>query len=163
MKYSILLSILVIIAITIIGFQSDKEPIPKVNMFSINVDAPNDLQADKPFIVNGILVNNSNRSWEIRHGAGMFTYDVYYMNDELVLQDIKQRMVNDVGMFKVLKPKENYMNDGEGQVFPKYNVLTLHAGSYKIVSKVNFNIRHGGKDFKIEIESAPLEIKVYKK
>lgn len=160
MKYSISLSILVIIAITIIGCQSEKGPIPTANMFSINVDTPNDLQADKSFMVNGTLVNNSNSTWEIRHGAGMLTYDVYNMNDELVLQDIELRMVNDIGIVKILKPNENYMYDGEGQVHPKYNKLTLHAGSFKIVSKANFIIRHDGKDFKIEIESPPLEIKV---
>jgi hypothetical protein len=157
MKYSILL---VILAITIVGCQSDIESIPKANMFSINVDAPNDLQADKPFVVNGTLINNSNTSWEITHGAGMFTYDVYDMNDELVLQDIELRMVNAIGIVKILKPNENYMYDGEGQVHPKFNELTLHTGSYKVVSKANFKIKQGGKDFDIEIESSPLKIKV---
>lgn len=53
---------------------SDAETMPEANMFSINVDVPKALQADKLFVVKGTLVNNSDRSWEVEHGADMFTY-----------------------------------------------------------------------------------------
>ena len=64
MKHSVLVSLLVIL-ITLVGCQSDTETIPKAKMFSIKVDTPKDLQADKLFVVNGALVNNSNSSWEV--------------------------------------------------------------------------------------------------
>lgn len=38
--------------------------------------------------------------------------------------------------------------------------FTLQAGSYNIVSKAKFRIKHGGKNNDFEIESPPLEIKV---
>jgi hypothetical protein len=50
--------------------------------------------------------------------------------------------------------------DGEGQVQPKLNEFTLHAGSYKIVSKATFSIKHAGKDIKFEVTSTPVEIKL---
>lgn len=159
MKYSVLVSLLVII-ITLIGCQSDTETIPKAKMFSIKVDTPKDVQADKLFVVDGSLVNNSNSSWEVEHGADMFTYDVYDMKGELVLQDVKERSVNAVGFVVALKPNNSYSYDGEEHVFPKYNELTLQAGSYEIVSKARFRIKHDGKEFDFEIESTPFEIKV---
>lgn len=159
MKHSVLLILLVII-VTIVGCQSDTETIPEAKMFSINVEAPKDLQAVKPFVVNGTLVNNSDSSWEVEHGADMFTYDVYDMKGELVLQDVEERVVNGIGIVITLNPDDSYRYDGEGHVFPKYNELTLQAGSYKIVSKAKFRIKHGGKNNDFEIESPPLEIKV---
>ncbi|MEV5026657.1 hypothetical protein [Paenibacillus sp. LPE1-1-1.1] len=159
MKHSVLVSLLVII-ITLVGCQSDIETIPKAKMFSIKVDTPKDLQADKLFIVNGALVNNSNSSWELEHGADMFTYDVYDMKGELVLQDVKERFVTGIGRGITLNPNGSYSHDGEGHVFPKYNELTLQAGSYEIVSKAKFRVKHGGKNYDFEIESTPFVIKV---
>ena len=159
MKHSVLVSLLVIL-ITLVGCQSDTETIPKAKMFSIKVDTPKDLQADKLFVVNGALVNNSNSSWEVEHGADMFTYDVYDMKGELVLQDVKQRGVNAIGFMIALKPNDSYSYDGEGHVFPKYNELTLQAGNYEIVSKAKFRIKHEGKNYDFEIESTPFKIKV---
>lgn len=159
MKHSILVSLLVII-ITLVGCQSDTETIPKAKMFSIKVDTPKDLQADKLIIVNGALVNNSNSSWEVEHGADMFTYDVYDIEGELVLQDVKQRTVNGIGFRITLKPNDSYSYDGEEHVFPKYNELTLQAGSYEIVSKAKFRVKYGGKNYDFGIKSTPFKIKV---
>jgi hypothetical protein len=160
MKHSVLISCLFVIIIALAGCQSDTETIPKAKMFSIKVNTPKDLQADKLFIVNGTLVNNSNRSWEVEHGADMFTYDVYDMKGELVLQDVKERRVNLIGFLVTLKPNDSYSNDGEGHVFPKINELKLQAGSYKIVSKAKFRIKHDFKYYDFEIQSAPFKIKV---
>lgn len=159
MKHYVLVSLLVII-ITLVGCQSDTETIPKAKMFSINVDAPKDLQADELFVVEGTLVNNSDSSWEVEHGAAMFTYVVYQVNGEPILQDAVLRSVDDIGMIKFLKPDETYSNDGEGHVNPKNNEFTLQTGSYEVVSKAKFTIRHGGKKYEFEIESPPLKIKV---
>ena len=93
-------------------------------------------------------------------GADMFTYDVYDMKGELVLQDVKERSVNAIGFVVTLKPNNSYSYDGEEHVFPKYNELKLQAGSYEIVSKAKFRIKHDRKEFDFEIESTPFEIKV---
>jgi hypothetical protein len=158
MKRYVLVSLLVII-ITLVGCQSDTETIPKSKMFSINVDAPKDLQADELFIVKGTLVNNSDSSWEVEHGADMFTYLVYH-NGEPVLQDVKLRVVNAIGFMMSLKPDETYSYDGEGHVNPKNNEFTLQAGNYEVVSKAKFRIKHVDKYYEFEIESQPLKIKV---
>lgn len=159
MKRHVLVSLLIII-ITLVGCQNDTETLPKAKMFSIKLDTPKDVQADKLFVVNGSLFNNSNSSWIVEHGADMFTYDVYDKNRELVLQDVKGRFVHSTGFVITLKPNDSYSYDGVEHVFPKYNELTLQAGSYEIVSKANFSIKHVDKEFEFEIESTPFEIKV---
>lgn len=111
-------------------------------------------------IYKGTLVNNSNSSWELEHGADMFTYDVYDMKGEPVLQDVKEQFVNAIGYMVTLEPNDSYSNDGEGHVFPKNNELKLQAGSYKIVSKAKFRIKHDFKYYDLEIQSAPFKIKV---
>ncbi|MDQ0914868.1 hypothetical protein QFZ78_001128 [Paenibacillus sp. V4I5] len=158
MKRYVLVSLLVII-ITLVGCQSNIETIPNAKMFSINVDAPKDLQADELFIVKGTLVNNSDSTWEVEHGADMFTYVVYH-NGEPVLQDVKLRVVNDIGLMMSLKPDATYKYDGEGHVNPKNNEFILQAGNYDVVSKAKFRIKHVDKYYEFEIESQPLKIKV---
>jgi hypothetical protein len=158
-KHFMLLSLFVFIAISSVGCQS-KGPIPESKMFSLNVTVPKDVQEDKPFKVESALFNNSNSSWEIKHGAAMITYAIYDGNGELVSQGVDQIMVNAIGMVKVLKAKEAYIYDAEGQVQPKLNEFTLSAGSYKIVSKATFNIKHAGKDIEFDITSTPVEIKL---
>lgn len=138
----------------------DTETIPTTKMFSIKVDTPKNLQSNKLFVVNSSLINNSNSSWEVEHGADMITYDVYDMKGELVLQDVKERSVNAIGIRVTLQPNDSYSYDGEEHVSPKYNELALQAGSYEIVSKAKFRIKHDGKEFDFEIESTPFEIKV---
>lgn len=159
MKHFVSISLLVVI-VTLVGCQSNTVTIPKAKMFSINVDAPKNLQADELFVVNGTLVNTSKSSWLIEHGADMFTYDIYDLHGELVLQDVT-RSVDLIGFVMTLKPNETYSFNGEEHVQPKHNELTLPAGSYEIVSKAKFRIKHESKDFDFEIESLPLEIKVY--
>ncbi|QGQ95282.1 hypothetical protein EHS13_10460 [Paenibacillus psychroresistens] len=85
-------------------------------MFSLKVTVPKDIQADKPFNVEGVMVNDSGRSWEISHGADMFNYIIYDKNGEVVLQDSELRMVNAIGIMKLLKANEAYVYDGEGHV-----------------------------------------------
>lgn len=159
MKRYIFVSLLVMI-ITIVGCRSDAETIPEANMFSINVDVPKGLQADELFVVKGTLINNSDSSWEIEHGADMFTYDVYKINGERVLQGVGLRVVNDIGFMMSLKPDETYSNDGEGHVHPKNNEFTLPAGNYEFVSKAEFRIKHGDKYYEFEIKSTNHKIKV---
>lgn len=159
MKRFVLVSLLVII-ITLVGCRSDAETIPEANMFSIHVEAPKAVQADELFVVEGTLINNSDSSWELHHGADMFTYDLYDINGERVLQDVGLRVVNDIGFMMTLKPDETYSNDGEGHVNPKNNEFTLPAGNYELVSKAIFRIKHRAKYYDFEIESAHLKIKV---
>jgi hypothetical protein len=159
MKRYVLVSLIVIL-ITLIGCRIDSETIPNANMFSINVDAPKALQADELFVVKGTLINNSDSSWEVEHGADMFTYVVYNINGERVLQDVGLRVVNDIGFMMSLKPDETYSNDGEGHVHPKNNEFTLQAGNYEVISKAEFRIKHGNKYYEFEIDSPHLKIKV---
>lgn len=158
MKHFVLLSCLLVLIVTLDGCQSETETIPKAAIFSINVDAAENVQAGKPFIVKGTLVNNSKRTWELQHGADMFTYDVYNRKGKLVLHDIVR--IDAIGIVGTLKPNEGYSYDGEGHVHPKMNELTLQAGSFEIVSIAKFRIKHDGKVFDFDIESPPLKIKI---
>lgn len=90
----------------------------------------------------------------------MFTYEVYDENGKVVLQDVKERIVNGIGFGVTLQPNDSYKYDGGEHVFPKYNEFTLKAGSYEIVSKAKFRVVHEGKRLDFVIESKPVEFKV---
>jgi hypothetical protein len=149
-----------LLVIILAGCQSKSDPtMPKATMFSVNVDVPDDLKVTEPFLLNGALVNNSNQSWEIQHGADMFTYDVYDMNGDLVLQDITQ-VIEGVEIVHTFKPKDIYSYDKtEFENNYKFNEITLYiARSYKVVAKAKFNIKHSGKNMEFEVISPPLKI-----
>jgi len=154
--------------IVLVGCQSDQKSTPVANNFSLHVDAPEDLQAGELFIITGTLVNQSDNTWDIQHGAAMFTYDVFDSNGDEVSQGIEPlmfesnvvRIINDIGFIKSLQPQEQYSNDGEDHVSPKNNKYILPTGNYTIVSKAKFRIPYDGTGYEFEIESEPLSIKV---
>jgi hypothetical protein len=115
-----------------VGCQSNTEVEPKAKMFSIKAHTPNNLQANEVFVVNSSLINNSNSSWEIEHGADMFTYEVYDMKGKLVQQDVKERFVDAIGYVTTLNPNDSYSYDEGEHVSPKYNELLLQEGSYEV-------------------------------
>ncbi|WP_201004820.1 hypothetical protein [Paenibacillus glycanilyticus] len=130
-------------------------------MFSIKVHTSSHLQANQVFAVNSSLINNSKSSWDMEHGAGMFTYEVYDRKGKLIQQDVKERFVNAIGYATTLNPNDSYSYDEGEHVFPKYNELSLQEGRYEIISKAKFRIKKEGKDFEFEVESKPFKIDVY--
>lgn len=161
MRRFVNISLFIVLIVALAGCQSGTETtVPEAKMFSVNVDAPEGIQANKFFVVKGILINNSDTSWNMEHGADMFTYEVTDGNGEPVLQPVKHGVVNGIGIGTVLKPEVSYSYNGEGHVQPRMDELTLQAGSYTIVSKAKFTINYEGKRYEFEIESAPLEFKV---
>lgn len=159
---------LFVVIMTLVGCSNSTVTTPDAGMFNIIVDTSTDLQAGESILLTGKLVNHSDSSWELEHGADMFTYDVYDSNGNRVSQSVEPlmvegnivRMVNSIGFMKSLQPMEQYSNDGEGHVYPKNNEYILPAGNYTIVSKAKFRIKHDGTGYEFEIESEPLSIKV---
>lgn len=157
---------LIILVITIAGCQSsrnvqyDIDTMPEANMFSMNVKAPDAIQAGKPFIVKGELTNNSDGSVQIEHGADMFQYEITDDKGEPIPQEAKIRVINSIGMGIVMQPGASYSNDGEGHVQPRMDEFTLPSGSYTIVSRAKFTLKYEGESREVEVESVPLYIKV---
>ncbi|CAH1224398.1 hypothetical protein PAECIP111893_05115 [Paenibacillus plantiphilus] len=161
MRRFVNISLFMVLIVALVGCQSGTETtMPEAKMFSVHIDAPEGIQADKPFIVKGNLVNNSDTSWNVEHGADMFTYEVTDGNGEPVLQPVKHRVVNGIGIGTALKPDMSYSYNGEGHVQPRMDELIVQAGSYSIVSKAKFTINYEDKRYEFEVESAPLKFKV---
>lgn len=161
MRQAVFIALFAILIAALAGCQSDNETtVPEARMFSVNVDAPEGIHADKPFIVKGNLVNNSDTSWNMEHGADMFAYEIKDGDGEPVLQPVKHRVVNGIGIGTALKPDASYSYNGEGHVEPRMDELTLQAGTYTIVSKATFTINYEGKRYEFEVESVPVEFKI---
>ncbi|GLX66093.1 hypothetical protein MU1_04370 [Paenibacillus glycanilyticus] len=144
-----------------VGCQSEKtESVPTAKMFRIQVSTPENVQADESFDVHSSVVNNSNSTWEMEHGAGMFTYEVYDQKGQLVQLDDKERFVDAIGYVVTLDPKAAYNYDEGEHVSSSYNELSLKEGSYTVISKAKFNVKKDGKEYDIELKSKPFKINV---
>ncbi|MCZ6911107.1 MAG: hypothetical protein O7C56_09720 [Rickettsia endosymbiont of Ixodes persulcatus] len=134
---------------------------PSESMFSIEITIPEELAAERSFDVKGFLINTSNKSWNISHGADMFTYSLYNDDEELVPRKEKMIAVNDIGIGTILKPNSKYNYDGEDHVSVKLYELTVkEPGEYKIVGEAKFRINYNNRVYEFLIKSKPYEVKI---
>ncbi|HIW34305.1 MAG TPA: hypothetical protein IAA29_16100 [Candidatus Paenibacillus intestinavium] len=100
---------LFVVIMTLVGCPNSIVTTPDASMFNITIDTPTNLQAGESILLTGKLVNHSDSSWELEHGADMFTYDVYDSNGEYILP---------AGNYtNVSKAKFRIKHDGSGNEF----------------------------------------------
>lgn len=100
------------------------------------------------------LINNSNQTWEISHGAGMFTYEIYDDKGKIVQQEFDMRYRNDVGYSAKLQSKEVYNNNGEENRSKEYYEFQINSpGTYYIKTKAEFRMKNKEKYVGFEIVS----------
>jgi hypothetical protein len=124
------------------------------------IDELSNIHVNQPFKINGFLKNNSNHSWEIFHGAGMFSYQIYDENGNPIPRE-GELFVNGIGMRKSLKSHEVYRNNGEEQRSREFYEFTINnAGNYKVRTIVKFRINHDQAYYEQEITSDFYEFSV---
>lgn len=128
--------------------------------FTVEMNIPPGIKVNEPFVVEGLLCNNSDRAVEIMHGAAMFTYKVYHSDGIEVPIEHGTYTVNDIGIGTLLEPGSKYSYDGGGHISTKLNEIVLEQpGNYSIVAQAEFSIRGSEEGSKV-IESEPYEIEL---
>lgn len=163
---NIVLTILLILSVAIfwIVYEPPPKPNPKAEMFSMELEAPKEVEAGIPFIVNGFLHNDSKYDWMITHSADMFKYQVVDEHGKLVPRGTTEVFwMNNIGMGHLLKRKTRYTNDGGTHVSRKLNELKFNEpGKYVITSYATFNIREeingNVQHFGFKLESDPVTV-----
>lgn len=97
MKVLLKIMVFFIFVGAILGCTKTVQPIE--SMFQVSVDNMTDVKVNEPFTINGYLTNVSKKSWQLSHGAGMFTYQIVDEEDNLVPREIMPEFLfrNDIG------------------------------------------------------------------
>ena len=119
------------------------------------------IQVNQPFKINGFIKNTSNRTWQLAHGAEMFTYEIFDDEGKLVPNLENFLFKNDIGFVKELKPGEIYRYNGEEHRSKEYYEFTINkAGNYKARTTVNFRAANEKIDHNLKIISNFYEFSV---
>ncbi|WP_168122418.1 hypothetical protein [Paenibacillus sp. HB172176] len=151
--------ILITLAILLLSVWSgcSKEINPNANMFEVGSDKLKSVKVSQSFQITGFLKNNSNQKWNISHGAGMFTYEIYDGDGNLVKQDHNILYRDDIGYLDELKPKTEYRNNGEEHRSKEYYEFKIDKpGVYKIKTRAIFWVRNGEETDKFDLSSSNL-------
>lgn len=96
---------------------------------------------NKPFVISGYLENVSERTWQIMHGAGMFTYEVVDDKGQPIPQDNRILFHNDMGSIKELLPNDQYRENGEEHRSRAYYEFTIsEPGRYEVRVTADFRL-----------------------
>lgn len=113
-------------------------------MFEVGVDSLEGIKANTPFQINGFIRNKSDYTWKISHGAGMFIYQIYDKEGNLVPPNTGVLFRNDIGFLHELTPGEVYKKNGEEQRSKEYYEFKLiEPGKYKVKTIVHFEVDNG--------------------
>jgi len=130
---------------------------PNENLFEVGSDELKSIKTNQPFQITGFVKNNSKQKWDISHGAGMFTYEIYDSDGNLVEQDNDFLYRNDIGYLDELKPKTEYRNNGEEQRSKEYYEFKINKpGVYKIKTEAKFQVRNGEEIEEFYVSSGEL-------
>jgi len=151
-----------IITILLIGsLAACNKPIPNKSMFEAGIEELNNIQVNESFEINGYIINKSKNSWQISHGAGMFTYEILDDVGNHIFQQDGILFTNDIGYLIKLKSGEMYRNNGEEHRSKKFYEFTINkAGNYKVRTTVKFGVKNEKTDPRQEIVSSFYEFAV---
>ncbi|MGN7382040.1 MULTISPECIES: hypothetical protein [unclassified Paenibacillus] len=134
---------------------------PDASMFEVGIEELQGIRANEPFIITGYLKNNSKHSWEISHGAGMFTYEIVDMEGNRVTRNTGLLIQNAIGYLTQLKPNEVLQNNGEEQRSEEYYTFVIDKpGRYKVRTNVEFRIEHNQEIYEQTLTSEFYEFTV---
>ncbi|CAM3153348.1 hypothetical protein PASE110613_17880 [Paenibacillus sediminis] len=134
------------------------ETSPNESMFEVGIDELADIKVNHKFEITGFIKNNSVFSWEISHGSGMFTYEIFDKEGNAVKQENKILFRNDIGYVTKMKSNDIYRNNGIGQRSKEfYEFVIKKPGKYKVISKAEFQIKNEDKEIQEFITSKAYE------
>ncbi|GIP32140.1 hypothetical protein [Paenibacillus sp. J2TS4] len=116
---------------------------PDASMLEVGIEELQGIQANEPFIITGYLKNNSKHSWEISHGAGMFTYEIVDAEGNPLKRKSGMLFRNNIGFLTQLKPDEVLHINGEEHRSEEYYTFVIDKpGQYKVRTNVEFRIEN---------------------
>lgn len=134
---------------------------PDASMFEVGIEELQGIRANEPFIITGYLKNNWKHSWEISHGAGMFTYEIVDMEGNPVKRESDMLFQNDIGYLVQIKPNEVYKDNGEEQRSEEFYTFVIDKpGRYKVRTNVEFQIEHNQEIYEQTLTSEFYEFTV---
>ncbi|SCY87244.1 hypothetical protein SAMN05720606_11119 [Paenibacillus polysaccharolyticus] len=153
------LSLILLLILPSCSASNEKDPSDSI--FQVGVDEIANIKVNKPFQIVGYLKNSSNRSVEISHGSGMFSYEIYNEDGERILPNGNVLLEHAIGYQVELQPGEEYRNNGQDQRSKEYYEFVIHQpGNYKVKTNVEFMMNNDGKPKKISLSSESKEFKV---
>ncbi len=149
--FTLLLSLLFIVT------ACSKETTPDEKMFEVGSDDLTNIQASQPFQISGYIKNRSNHKWDISHGAGIFTYEIYDSDGNLVKQDYDMLFTNSIGYVSELKPKMEFRNNYEEHRNKEFYEFQIEKpGTYKVKTIATFRIENGDEQVEFVLSSNEL-------
>ncbi|MCM3131222.1 hypothetical protein M3629_00395 [Paenibacillus polysaccharolyticus] len=140
---------------------ASNEKDPSDSIFQVGVDEFANIKVNKPFQIVGYLKNSSNRSVEISHGSGMFSYEIYNEDGERILPNVNVLLEHAIGYQVEIRSGEEYRNNGQKQRSKEYYEFVIHQpGNYKVKTNVEFMMNNDGKPKKMSLSSESKEFKV---
>jgi hypothetical protein len=131
--------------------------------FKVELEVPDRLEAGLPFQVQGVLVNQTDQSVEITHGADLLHYRIRDSRGQKLVEDggARQVTVAAVGIMKTLRPGERYRFDGSSYMSRNLGEMKIQEpGDYSLEATAIFEIEDGDRERKIEVNSEPVWIHV---
>ena len=139
----------------------NNEKDPSNSIFQVGIDKIENVKVNEVFQIVGYLKNSSNRSVEISHGSGMFSYEIYNEDGERILPSANVLLEHAIGYQVVIRSGEEYRNNGQEQRSKEYYEFVIHQpGNYKVKMHVEFMMNNEGKQKKISLSSESKEFKV---
>ncbi len=149
-----------LVVVGLAGCKTNGDTALSASKFRVDLSLPKEMEAGKPFLLEGTLVNKSHHTWQVDYGADIFSYVVLSDKGENVLPSTDMLVVDSIGLMKTLKPFEKFGYDGGQFMHPHNNECTLPAGKYKAVAKAKFRIQEGSRKVDFELESEPVSFTV---
>lgn len=139
---SVKLVVLGLIAVLLMS--CGKTPEFEESMFEVGVEGISDIRANVPFQLEGFLKNNSKYTWDIEHGAGLFTYQIFDEKNNLLPYSADLLFQNGIGFMGEFKPGEIYSdNYEEHRSIEYYEFIISEPGNYKVKVAANFLVNNG--------------------
>ncbi|KAA8787555.1 hypothetical protein EC604_27355 [Paenibacillus amylolyticus] len=134
---------------------------PSDSIIQVGVDEITNVKVNETFQIVGYLNNSSNKTVEISHGSGMFSYEIYNEAGERILPKATMLLEHAIGYQVELRTGEEYRNNGQDQRSKEYYEFVIHQpGNYKVKTNVEFMMNNDGKQKKISLSSESKEFKV---
>ncbi|MGF6355789.1 hypothetical protein ABIE27_003704 [Paenibacillus sp. 4624] len=134
---------------------------PSDSIIQVGVDEITNVKVNETFQIVGYLNNSSNKTVEISHGSGMFSYEIYNEAGERILPKATMLLEHAIGYQVELRTGEEYRNNGQDQRSKEYYEFVIHQpGNYKVKTHVEFMMNNDGKQKKISLSSESKEFKV---
>ncbi|WP_020616221.1 hypothetical protein [Paenibacillus daejeonensis] len=150
--------------VLLIGCQSGEPETtePEASQFKIELNVPEELQANEPFRLQGQLLNTGNETREISHFVDLFSYWIYDLSGNEVSSGLVQHVP--LRDFRSgVTTSEPYTFDDLDRFVDLQKTIqdkSLPAGTYNVITIGSFTVLYGGEEYPIEITSEPVEINV---